>query len=120
MIKTGIGDIPDIKGLKNAITKKQSETEFLADLKARQVYAQSVRQFHSNNSIPDSEHEINPSEKNSSENLGEIIRKVFKIAKDTQEAKRFRTAPKNSSKPIRKCLTSSRLITAIISATVTL
>ena len=63
MIKTGIGDIPDIKGLKNAITKKQSETEFLADLKARQVYAQSVRQFHSNNSIPDSAKKIKYFEK---------------------------------------------------------
>ncbi len=33
-------------------------------------------------SIPDSEQKINPSEKNSSENLGEITRKVFKIAKE--------------------------------------
>ena len=74
----------------------------------------------SKSSIPDSEQKINPSEKNSSEKLGEISRKVFKIAKDTQEAKSFRAARRNSSKPIRKCLTSSRLITAIISATATL
>ena len=60
MIKTGIDDIPDIKGLKDAITKKQSETEFLADLKARQVYAQSVYQSHSaNNSISENSEKIN-------------------------------------------------------------
>ena len=48
MIKTGISDIPDLPGLKDAITKKQSETEFLNDLiKAQQVYAQSVYQSHS-------------------------------------------------------------------------
>ena len=52
MIKTGISDIPDLPGLKDAITKKQSETEFLNDLKkAQQVYAQSVYQSHSKDSI---------------------------------------------------------------------
>ena len=64
MIKTGIDDIPDIKGLKDAITKKQSETEFLADLKARQVYAQSVYQSHSaNNSISEKSEKINSFDK---------------------------------------------------------
>ena len=45
---------PNIKGLKDAINKKQSESEFLTDLKQiHQVYAQSVYQSHSaNNSIP--------------------------------------------------------------------
>ena len=33
MIKTGINDIPNLKGLNEAIKQKQSETEFLADLK---------------------------------------------------------------------------------------
>ncbi|HCI60246.1 MAG TPA: hypothetical protein DE313_05480 [Ruminococcus sp.] len=49
MIKTGINDIPDITELKNAILKKQSKSEFLADLKARQVYAQSVYHSYSAN-----------------------------------------------------------------------
>jgi hypothetical protein len=52
MIKTGIDSIPNLPGLTDAITKKMSETEFLADLKARQVYAQSVYRSHSNTSIP--------------------------------------------------------------------
>lgn len=52
MIKTGIDDIPDLPGLIDAITKKQSETEFLNDLKkAQQVYAQSVYQSHSINKV---------------------------------------------------------------------
>ena len=40
-------------------TKKQSETEFLADLKARQVYAQSVYQSHSNDIIPQNAEFVN-------------------------------------------------------------
>ncbi len=52
MIKTGIGEIPNIKGLETAINKKKRTDEFLADLKARQVYAQSVYQQSSNDSIP--------------------------------------------------------------------
>ena len=68
MIKTGIDDIPDLKGLRDAITKKQSETEFLADLKARQVYAQSVYQSHSNNSISEKTEKINTFSENFAEN----------------------------------------------------
>ncbi len=44
MIKTGIDDIPNASGIKEAINKKENDNEFLADLKARQVYAQSVYQ----------------------------------------------------------------------------
>lgn len=62
MIKTGIDDIPKLSGFKDAITKKQSETEFLADLKqiyndlvqTHKAYAQSEYQSNSdNNIIPD-------------------------------------------------------------------
>lgn len=61
MIKTGIGDIPDLKGLRDAITKKQSETEFLNDLKkVPQVYVQDVRQPHSILSIRSNEGIVNP------------------------------------------------------------
>ena len=52
MIKTGVANIPNLKGLKEAITKKQSESEFLDDLKnAPQVYVQDVYQNRSNTSI---------------------------------------------------------------------
>lgn len=52
MIKTGIDDIPDLPGLAEAITKKQSEAEFLDDLKkAPEVYVQDVYQSHSKDSI---------------------------------------------------------------------
>lgn len=55
MIKTGIDDIPNIRELSNAITKKQNLTEFLNDLKqAQQVYVQNVRQPNSNPTIPQS------------------------------------------------------------------
>ena len=60
MIKTGIGDIPGLPGLKEAITKKQSETEFLNDLrKAQQVYAQSVYQSHSNAKVTQTDTNVN-------------------------------------------------------------
>lgn len=52
MIKTGINDIPNLPGLKDAITKKQSEIEFLDDLKKiQQVYVQDDYQSHSNEKI---------------------------------------------------------------------
>ncbi len=54
MIKTGINDIPDIRGLKDAINKKEGQDKFLTDLKeVHQVYAQSVRYPNPNNSIPE-------------------------------------------------------------------
>ena len=73
MIKTGIEDIPDISGLKDAITKKESEIEFLADLKARQVYAQSVYQTHSDKSIHEKLEKSNPSDKK----LQKIFRQIL-------------------------------------------
>ena len=47
-------------------TKKQSETEFLADLKARQVYAQSVYhdQSASKHSISETQANVNSDSKN--------------------------------------------------------
>lgn len=59
MIKTGADDIPDIKGLRDAIIKKQSEVEFLNDLKkAPQVYVQDVHQLHSKGIIPQSPNSV--------------------------------------------------------------
>ena len=52
MIKTGIDDIPNIKELHTAITKKQNLTEFLNDLKkVQQVYARSGSQSNSKDTI---------------------------------------------------------------------
>ena len=60
MIKTGINDIPNLRGFVEAINKKQSEAEFLADLKnVHEVYAQSVYQPHFNNIIPNTETSVN-------------------------------------------------------------
>ena len=53
MIKTGINDIPELPGLLDAITQKQSEIEFLDDLKkVPEVYVQDVYQSHSIDSLP--------------------------------------------------------------------
>ena len=72
MIKTGISDIPDIKGLKDAIIKKQSEVEFLNDLrKAPQVYVQDVYQLHSNKSIPQNQQMSSGFDENSSDKLSQ-------------------------------------------------
>lgn len=50
-----MNDIPNLLGLKKAIIKKQSETEFLDDLrKVPEVYVQDVYQPHSVNNIPQS------------------------------------------------------------------
>ena len=60
MIKTGIDDIPKLPGLKDAITKKQSEIEFLDDLKkVPKVYAQSVYQSHSIDSVAEKAKSVN-------------------------------------------------------------
>ena len=58
MIKTGIEDIPSLYGLKSAIKEKQSETEFLNDLKVRQAYVQNDAQFHSANPIISDSYQI--------------------------------------------------------------
>ena len=69
MIKTGRDDIPNLKGLVDAITKKQSEAEFLDDLKkALQVYVQDVYQLHSTHSIPDSDEKSKPLSQKTSSN----------------------------------------------------
>ena len=59
MIKTGIDDLPNLYGLKAAINKKQSDAEFLADLKkVHKAYAQSVYQNHSKHSISQSSENV--------------------------------------------------------------
>lgn len=69
MIKTGIDDIPNLKGLNEAIKQKQSETEFLADLKkVHEVYAQSANQSHFNISISNSDEKVNTEKSNDNSN----------------------------------------------------
>lgn len=63
MIKTGLEDIPDLYGLIDAIQKKQTLAEFLADLKAaRKAYVQkrSQQRSASISSIPDYSENSNP------------------------------------------------------------
>ena len=52
MIKTGIDEIPNLYGLEAAINKKESSSQYLADLKAiREAYVQDVKENHFTNSI---------------------------------------------------------------------
>ena len=63
LIKTGIDDIPNMKGLKDAIIKKQALADFLADLnEIHKAYARSANQDStvSNDSILDSSEKSNP------------------------------------------------------------
>lgn len=56
MVKTGIDEIPNLYGLIDAINKKQSSTQNLADLrKIREAYAQSVKEYYSKDNIPHTE-----------------------------------------------------------------
>ncbi len=60
MVKTGLGYIPKLHGIKSAILKKQSEAEFLDDLnKIHEAYVQDEYQLHSNNSISESGEFVN-------------------------------------------------------------
>ncbi len=52
MIKTGINEIPNLHGLIAAINKKESSSQYLADLqKIREAYVQDVKENYSNNRI---------------------------------------------------------------------
>lgn len=52
MIKTGIDTIPNLYGLEKAINKKESSSQYLADLKKiHKAYARSVKENYSNHSI---------------------------------------------------------------------
>ena len=74
MVKTGIDDIPDIAGLREAITKKQSVTEFLNDLKeAQQVYVRDEYQSHSEKS-KDVTHESNAPQSDTNNTTSETHR----------------------------------------------
>jgi len=70
MVKAGIDYIPNLFGLEKAINKKESSSQYLADLQGiREAYVQDVKENYSKNSIYDSAEKINPSDKNSSDRL---------------------------------------------------
>ncbi len=67
MVKAGINEIPNLRGLIDAINKKESSSQYLADLqKIRKAYAQSVKENYSNNSIPKPEDAVKDSSKKGS------------------------------------------------------
>lgn len=70
LIKAGIDYIPNLVGLEKAITKKESSSQYLADLqKIRKAYVQDVKENYSDTSISQNSEKSNSSDKNSSENL---------------------------------------------------
>ena len=81
MIKTGIDEIPNLYGFKDAINKKESSSQYLADLKQiREAYVQDVKENYSTKSIPQkSDLSTDISEKNSSKRfaLPEIDSEYF-------------------------------------------
>ena len=92
MIKTGVDDIPS--SYLSTITKKQSKTDFLADLnKARKEHARGVNQFYSINSIRDSTEKSNPSGENNSDaaylSLAEKYRDGMASEEETEQLRQM-------------------------------
>ena len=59
MVKVGINDIPNLYGLLDAINKKQSNAQYLADLeKIRKAYVQDVKEQYSNNTVTQTERDV--------------------------------------------------------------
>ena len=67
MIKSSLNEIPNLKALKTEILKKQTESQFLNELKELpQVYAQSVREIQSADSkLPHQDTNVNTEDKSS-------------------------------------------------------
>ena len=64
MVKTGIDEIPNLYGLINAINKKESSSQYLADLQEiREAYVQDVKENYSNNSISGNQPSVNNNSK---------------------------------------------------------
>ena len=88
MIKTGIDDLPNLYGLKAAINKKQSDAEFLADLKkVHKAYAQSVYQNHSKHSISQSSENVKKKSSHSVESSSEASKQQLQYLIEFQEKK---------------------------------
>ena len=65
MIKTGIDEIPNLYGLIKAINKKESSSQYLADLKEiRKAYVQDVKENYSNSIVPNPKEKVNHSDEN--------------------------------------------------------
>ena len=82
MIKTGFENIPKLFGLKTAITKKQTEFEFLSDLlQIRKAYAQSEYQNQPvNNSIPNPDKNVKQKSAHDTEYLNAVKSKDMETA----------------------------------------
>lgn len=60
MVKTGIDEIPNLHGLISAINKKESSSQYLADLQEiRKAYVQDVKENYSTDSISQNEQSVN-------------------------------------------------------------
>ena len=60
MVKTGIDDIPNLYGLIDAINKKQSSSQYLADLeKIRKAYVHDVKEIYSTDIISNPDKNVN-------------------------------------------------------------
>ena len=63
MIKAGIDEIPNLVGFEKAINKKESSSQYLADLQEiRKAYVQDVKENYPTNSIHQNEPDVNTSE----------------------------------------------------------
>ena len=64
MVKAGINYIPKLNGLEKSITKKESESQYLTDLrKIREAYVQDVKENHSTTIVPENSEKSNISDK---------------------------------------------------------
>ncbi len=89
MIKVGIGDIPHLKGLEDAITKKQSKSQYLADLdQVRKVYVQDATDSYSNKSIAQNTPIVNTQSEKALAPIGENV-----VRTSTDGVKKEVTAP---------------------------
>ena len=72
MVKTGIDEIPNLYGLREAINKKESSSQYLADLKEiRKAYVQDVKENYSNDIVPYDEDSVKNNISNSGANNSE-------------------------------------------------
>jgi len=74
MIKTGVSNIPNLYGLYEAINKKMSSSQYLADLnKIREAYVQDVKENYSKNSITKNADVVNNNYSTKTDILDELL-----------------------------------------------
>lgn len=73
MVKTGIDDIPNLRNLCEAINKKESSSQYLADLKKiHEAYAQSVKGNYSIINIPNDNDNVKRSLSNEADDIAPV------------------------------------------------